>query len=242
MIQIAFAGGSDKGLKRVHNEDAFICDAEFGFAALADGMGGAAAGEIASDHFVDAASKVFGAPGATLEAHVVSRIQAAYARACQSILDHVGEHPEHSGMGCTGELLAFYESNFALGHVGDSRTYLFRKGSLRQLTRDHSLVQSQLDQGIISLEEAKNHSQRHVIMKAVGISANVEVDLIKGEAIAGDIFLLCSDGLTDMVDDDVIATVLALPITLTLKVERLIAQANSAGGNDNITAVLGEVL
>ena len=242
MVEVVFTGKSDKGLRRNNNEDAFTCEAALGFAALADGMGGAAAGEKASEFFIHAALEAFSNGGAATEPDTLRQVQTAYATAGQKILSHVREHPEHSGMGCTGELLVFYGRSFAVGHIGDSRTYLFRQGSLKQLTRDHSLVQDQVDRGIITSEQARTHHLRHVILKAVGIGANLEVDLIKGEANAGDIFLLCSDGLTDMIDDAAIADILSWPLALAMRVEGLIDAANSAGGKDNVTAVLGEVV
>lgn len=242
MVEIVFAGKSDKGLRRGNNEDAFTCQTTSRFAALADGMGGAAAGEIASELFINGVLEVFANDGVQTASDTVRLIPAAYEIANRKILSHVKEYPLHSGMGCTGELLVFYDRHFALGHVGDSRTYLFREGLLKQLTRDHSLVQDQLDRGIITSAEAKQHHLQHVILKAVGVGEDIEVDLINGETVAGDIFLICSDGLTDMLDDAEITKILSLPQDINLRVENLIEAANSAGGKDNVTAVLGEVL
>jgi PPM family protein phosphatase len=242
MVEIVFSGKSDKGLKRSNNEDAFVCEATLGLAALADGMGGAAAGEKASELFILAVLEAFSNGASQTEPDSVRQVQTAYELANRKILNHVEEYPEHSGMGCTGELLIFYDRTFAVGHIGDSRTYLFREGSLRRLTRDHSLVQDQVDRGIITPDEARKHHLQHVILKAVGVAGNLEVDHIKGEAVPGDVFLLCSDGLTDMVDDATISAILSLPHDLALRAESLVEAANSAGGRDNITVVLGEVL
>ena len=145
-------------------------------------------------------------------------------------------------MGCTGELLAVCEGSYIVGHVGDSRTYLFRKGELTQLTKDHSLVQQQVDNGTMTASEARNHSSRHIILRAVGVSEALASDVLKGVAISSDLLLLCSDGLTDMVRDEIIQEILGLQVELSEKVDRLIRRANSAGGHDNITAVLCEVL
>ena len=145
-------------------------------------------------------------------------------------------------MGCTAEVLAFYDQSYVVGHVGDSRTYLFREGQLRQITRDHSVVQEQLDEGLITPEEARNHALRHVILRAVGVRDTLAVDLIRGKNRPGDIFLLCSDGLTDMVEDTLIREVLVLSLGLNQKVDRLIELAKSAGGRDNITVILCEVI
>jgi protein phosphatase len=144
-------------------------------------------------------------------------------------------------MGCTAELIAFYNQHFVLGHVGDSRTYLFRQGRLRQLTRDHSFVQDQVDQGLITPKEAKVHSLKNVILRAVGIDDPLAVDLIRGKSHPGDLFLLCSDGLTDLVDEASIQETLSPPLSLTTKGDRLIEQAKSRGGFDNITVILCEV-
>ena len=145
-------------------------------------------------------------------------------------------------MGCTAELMAFSDASYILGHVGDSRTYLFRQGRLKQITQDHSLVQDQIDRGLLTPEEAKKHSLRNVILRAVGAKETLAVDLITGKVMAGDLFLLCSDGLTGMVDDPPIEETLSLSISLVQKVERLITLAKEAGGNDNITVVLCEAV
>jgi protein phosphatase len=145
-------------------------------------------------------------------------------------------------MGCTAELLTFFDQIYVIGHVGDSRVYLFRQGQLRQITKDHSLVQEQLEQGLISTIEARKHSLRHLILRAVGINDSLAVDFIKGRTLPGDIFLLCSDGLSDMIDDSIIQQALFLPANLQQKTDTLIQSAKSAGGYDNITVILCEVV
>jgi protein phosphatase len=159
----------------------------------------------------------------------------------EKILDHASRNLLHESMGCTAELIVFTSGGFVLGHMGDSRTYRFRNGILSQLTKDHSLVQDQIDQGAITPEEARNHSFRHVILRAVGAEENLALDLIRGKIYSDDLFLLCSDGLTDMVDNDLIGHVLKSPGSLNQKAEKLIELAKSAGGNDNITVVLSEI-
>lgn len=236
-----FFGLSNPGLKRSNNEDAFIINPDPGFCALADGMGGAAAGELASRLFVETAYDVFSKKGELSEQKMIDLVQTVFRLANRKILDNAMENPDHKGMGCTAELLAFYDQNIILGHVGDSRTYLFRGGVLRKLTRDHSLIQEQLEQGLITQDEAKKHSLRHVILRAVGVKDELEIDLIRGKALEGDLFLLCSDGLTDMIDEGPIKEVLLLLPDLPQKAERLIKLANSAGGFDNITVVLCQI-
>jgi protein phosphatase len=126
--------------------------------------------------------------------------------------------------------------------VGDSRTYLFRRGQLRQLTRDHSFVQEQVEQGLLTPDQARGHSLRNVILRAVGAGESLAVDILRGKSLPGDIFLLCSDGLHDMVEDDLIRDILAPQAGVPAKAARLIETARSAGSYDNITVVLCEVL
>jgi PPM family protein phosphatase len=242
MNRIISFGKSDRGLKRSNNEDAFFIKVELGFNVLADGMGGAAAGELASQIFTETALELFSASPTKSDDQSLQLLQRSYELANERILDHVRSHPEDHGMGCTAELLVLCNNKFALGHVGDSRTYLFRKGQLRQLTRDHSLVQDQVDQGLITFQEARTHRLRHVLLRAVGTTDTLAVDCISGNILPGDLFLVSSDGLTDMVEDMTIAEVLALPIGINEKVERLIEAAKAAGGHDNITVILSEIV
>jgi len=241
MLKISFYGCSDTGLKRTNNEDAFLAEADFGICVLADGMGGAAAGEIASQIFIQTAMDVFTSVVTHSDRDALDLIQESYERANQRILQHVEEYPQHKGMGCTGEMLVFNDGHYAMGHVGDSRIYLYRNGNLQQLTRDHSLVQDLIDQGAITPAQARTHLLRHVIMRAVGTKDSVSVQLETGDVVAGDVFLVCSDGLTDMIDDAAIDGILALPLNLADKVGRLIEAAKLEGGKDNITVVLGEL-
>jgi PPM family protein phosphatase len=242
VLKIACFGKSDVGLRRTNNEDAFWVAPELGLAGLADGMGGAAAGELASHLFTHAVTEVSSSMGEGNGFDSLEPVEKSFELANQRILNHVKEHPGHTGMGCTGELLALSNHSYYLGHVGDSRTYLFRQGELKQLTRDHSFVQDLVDKGVITPDEARTHRLRHVIMRAVGTRETLEVELGKGEVAAGDLFLLCSDGLTDMVEDELIQQVLSMPIELAVKAGRLIEAANAAGGRDNVTVVLIEVL
>jgi PPM family protein phosphatase len=242
MSSIISFGKSDPGRRRPNNEDAFLINIELGLNILADGMGGEAAGELASQIFAETALELFSRslPGSDEER--LQLLHKSYELANTRILDHVKTHPHHRGMGCTAELLILFNNKFALGHVGDSRTYLYRNGELKQLTRDHSLVQNHVDQGLITPDEARRHHLRHVILRAVGANGLLTVDSIEGNTLPGDLFLLSSDGLTDMVDDRTIADVLAMPTDLAKKVERLIESANSVGGLDNITVILSEVV
>lgn len=241
MLNLTSFGKSDIGLKRLNNEDAYAIRANKRLFVLADGMGGEAAGEVASRIFIDTSIEVFSQGEDRSEAEALEQVQNAFLLANERMIDHVRQNPQHQGMGCTAELITFYDENFVLGHVGDSRTYLLRQGRLRQLTRDHSFVQDQVDQGLITPEEARGHSLKNVILRAVGIEETLAVDLIRGKSHPGDLFLLCSDGLTDLVDETSIQEFLSLPLPLTKKGEGLIEQAKSRGGFDNITVILCEV-
>lgn len=240
--QMSLFGVSDPGLKRPNNEDAFTALPEIGLCIVADGMGGASAGELASRIFAETASEVFSKAEAQSEQEVIDTVQRAFQLANERILNHTAENPDHRGMGCTAEVLAFYNENIVLGHVGDSRTYVLRKDALKQLTKDHSLVQDQMDQGLIAPSEAKRHPLRHVILRVVGVKEDIAVDLVRGKAKPDDLFLLCSDGLTDMVDDTSIQEVLSSSLSLSQKGGKLVELANSAGGYDNITVTLCEIV
>jgi len=241
MLKILSYGMSDVGLKRSNNEDAFVVEPDLGYCAVADGMGGAASGEIASRIFIETTREVFSRSKRTSYKDVIELIQNTFQMANEKILDQAAENTRHHGMGCTAELIAFYDEQYILGHVGDSRAYLFRQGNLIRLTKDHSLVQDQLDQGIITPAEAQSHSLRHVIVRAVGVDDTIAVDIIRGRYFDGDVVLLCSDGLTDLVEDAVIASALSLRLQLVQRAENLMALAKAAGGLDNITILLCEV-
>ena len=238
MIRLKSAGATDIGLWRSNNEDSYLIMADAGVFALADGMGGAAAGEIASRYFVESVRDIFqnriDAPLPSLHALV----QKAFKRANEHILAHAARHPDDSGMGCTGELLLLRDDRYIIGHVGDSRIYLLRDGRLRQLTKDHSLVQSQVDEGTLTTEEAKHHPRKNILLRAVGTDLSETCDIIEGAPLDGDIFLLCSDGLTDMVEDTTIIEILASFHMPEDAVKRLISAALNAGGKDNVTALL----
>ena len=233
-----FAGKTDTGLKRKNNEDVFSLSPEQDFCLAADGMGGAAAGEVASRIFAETAIEIFLDNTDRSEKEVLYRVQKAYSLANEKILEHVILHPSHRGMGCTAELLAFFDEGFILGHIGDSRTYRLRDGQLEQLTLDHTLVQQQLQEGLITSDQAKNHPMRNVIYRAVGIKEEFTIDLMSGKVYPEDLFLLCSDGLTDMIQDDQIQDILCSDIDINQKAESLIESAKVAGGTDNITVVL----
>jgi protein phosphatase len=241
MTSITCFGATDVGLKRTKNEDAFAVSPDLGLCIVSDGMGGAAAGELASRIFTETTLEVFANAAGRSEKETTELVQRGFVLANEKILRHVSEIPEHKGMGCTAEVVAFSSEGFVLGHMGDSRTYRLRNGLLKQLSNDHSLVQEQLDQGVITPAEAKNHPMRNIILRAVGVKDSVALDLLRGKVVHGDVFLLCSDGLTDMVGDEMIMDVLGSSGGLPEKTDKLVSLAKAAGGNDNITVVLAQV-
>lgn len=241
MHKIEFIGITDVGRIRSNNEDTYMINSDASYCLVADGMGGAAAGEMASQIFAQTAVDLFNEGLAESEQKLVDRVQTTFLEANDRILEHVEKHPQHKGMGCTAELLAFTTTGFVIGHMGDSRTYRLRQGNFKQLTKDHSLVQDQLDQGLITPEQARSHKMRNIILRAVGVRPSPALDTLRGPIFNGDLFLLCSDGLTDLVDDDDIVHVLQGNGALVAKAEQLIGMANSAGGKDNVTVVLAKV-
>jgi protein phosphatase len=223
-----FAGATDPGRRRRRNEDSYVLDPPL--FAVADGMGGAQAGEVASKL----------AAGAVKEhgADVESLVQEANRRVHQRSL----EDPNTSGMGTTLTVAAVEDGVISIGHVGDSRAYLVRDGNLEQLTEDHSLVGELMRTGKLSAEEAGSHPQRSMITRALGTDPNVDVDIFSVEPRVGDLFLLCSDGLTSMVDDrEILRLVGEKRGDLQELVKVLIKAANKGGGEDNITVVAFEI-
>ena len=241
MIKIDSIGKTDVGLRRTNNEDAFYVDEAKKICMVADGMGGAAAGEIASGIFAETTREIFANSSKGPDPSAAELVQTVFQTANERILDHILENPSHKGMGCTAELMAFSDEEMVLGHIGDSRTYRFRNGNLRQITRDHSLVQEQIEQGQITAQEARKHPLRNVILRAVGIAEGIALDIVKVKPQANDIFLLCSDGLTDMIGDEQIRDVLASNSPLGERLDTLIELAKAAGGADNITVILCRV-
>lgn len=242
MFRVVFYGKSDVGLRRRNNEDTFVVSPEFNFGLVSDGMGGEAAGELASRMFAETSTDVFSGSYCQSEEEASDLVQKSFRSANKKILDHVKDNTEHEGMGCTAELISFFGDGFVIGHIGDSRTYRLRNGRFKQLTSDHSLVQDQINQGLISPAEARNHSFRNVLLLAVGINERIDLDLLSGKIFSQDIFLLCSDGLTDMVDDSTIWSILSSKNSLNNKVDELVDVAKDSGGKDNITVVLCEIL
>ena len=228
----SYAVASDTGRKRRRNEDNYVVAPPL--FAVADGMGGAQAGEVASR--LAASTLEGGEEAAALRG--VERVAALIREANRRVYERANSDPSASGMGTTMTVAVVEGMTVAIGHVGDSRAYLVRDGSMEQLTDDHSLVNELLKSGKLSPEEAQAHPQRSVITRAVGTDPDVDVDAFTIEAHDGDVFLLCSDGLTDMVEDEDILDLLDRHgDDLDRAVKALVAAANRGGGEDNITAV-----
>jgi PPM family protein phosphatase len=222
------------GRKRRHNEDAYVCAPPL--FAIADGMGGARAGEVASN--LAAAALQTGDVDGGGQERVAALIQAAN----QSVYERSSRDAEVAGMGTTMTVALVEGAVITFGHVGDSRAYVRRDGALEQLTDDHSLVAELVRGGKLSAEEAEHHPQRSVITRALGTDPDVDVDTFTVEARDGDVFVLCSDGLTDMVGDAEIGEVLGEPReSLKEAAEELVRRANRAGGQDNITVIAFEM-
>ncbi|HZM18296.1 MAG TPA: Stp1/IreP family PP2C-type Ser/Thr phosphatase [Gaiellaceae bacterium] len=232
-MNIGFA--THPGRKRRHNEDSYVVEPPM--FAVADGMGGAKAGEVASG-LAAAALREAGTDGRSGEERVTQLIQEANRR----VFRRANEDRDASGMGTTMTVALVEDGRVVFGHVGDSRGYLIREGSIEQLTDDHSLVAELVRSGRLTPEEAEAHPQRSVITRAVGTEPDVDVDTFTIEPEEGDLFLICSDGLTDMVDDGtIIEAIERHRDDLDEAANALVGAANRVGGEDNITVLLVEV-
>jgi serine/threonine protein phosphatase PrpC len=225
---------TDPGRTRRHNEDAYVIEPPL--FAIADGMGGAQAGEVAS-RLATAALKEAGANGGG-EQRIADLIQEANRR----VYDRSSSDPNTSGMGTTITVALVEDDRVSFGHVGDSRAYLIRDARMEQLTEDHSLVNELLKTGKLSREEAETHPQRSVITRALGTDPDVDVDTFSVQAETGDLFLLCSDGLTDMVSErSILEVVERHRDDIDGALRALVKAANRGGGQDNITVVAFEI-
>lgn len=231
---------TDTGRVRTSNEDAIFADVDSGTFIMADGMGGRAAGEVASA----IACRIIGDaarardPAAEMSESLVSW----FLDAGSAVSLRAADDPALVGMGTTCTVLLIRaDGDYVVGHIGDSRAYLRRGDTLVQVTRDHSWVQDQVDRGLITRDQARGHPSSNLITRAIGIDTTPTPDIHTGQLRDGDEFLLASDGLTDMLDDAHINEVLASYESADTVVERLVAAANDAGGSDNISSVLVRV-
>lgn len=237
-------GLTDEGLVRDHNEDFISWIPEKGLVILADGMGGHNAGEVASELAVKSICDVLEevlSPEIKDACDIDFRevVNEAVVYANDEINKHATNHPECVGMGTTIVMALFHDNNVILASVGDSRIYRFRKGELMQVTTDHSLVQEMIDNGYMSEEEAINSTNRNLITRALGIADVVEVDVIEESIEENDIYLLCSDGLSDLVvDEDIFSILVKSHDDLRKACQNLVDLANDHGGRDNVSVIL----
>jgi len=241
-------GLTDVGKKRDHNEDFFTMKPDLGLYVVCDGMGGHAAGEVASEMTATVISKVvqknfshvidfMAEPNKTNRERVKRLLEAAVQRACKDVFEAQENDPSKKGMGTTCVLALVVEEGLFVAHVGDSRCYLYRDGQTHQITEDHSLVNEYVKQGLMSREEAQKHPQANLITRGVGLQPTVQVDTLYSEVMNGDLFLLCSDGLSEyMKDSDFSKMAQTLPIKEIPG--HCIALANARGGKDNITSII----
>lgn len=245
-MRVLWAAATHSGRRRASNEDSYCARPDIGLFVVADGMGGHVAGEVASRLAVDAmeATIVSGdccADGPRALSMAEQRLQAAFQHASRSIVSETAQHPRLRGMATTASALLVTEGGWAIGHVGDSRVYLWRAGVLQQLTRDHSWVAEQVQLGVLSPEDARQHPWRNVVTRALSAAEVPTVDFAPFSPVAGDRLLLSSDGLHGVVADETIGDILGADAPLDALCQRLIDAANAAGGPDNITTLIVHV-
>lgn len=243
MISYEFFSQTDPGLLRDNNEDAVTFDPDTRLVVLADGMGGYNAGEIAANMattFIKTElMRWLAEVGRRAGAKEVKRaMEICVDNANRSIFNSANSNAQYTGMGTTLVMAIFQDARVIVGHVGDSRCYLFRSSELYQITRDHSLLQEQLDAGLITPEEAAVSLNKNLVTRALGVEDSVLLEAHEHPVEPEDVYLLCSDGLTDMVSDAQIAQILAIDEPLNLRAKRLVDTANANGGRDNITVLL----
>ncbi len=240
-MHITCAARTDVGLIRSGNEDNYLMVPEKGTFIVADGMGGHAAGEVASEMAVRIVAQDLGSFRGLSPDDAASRMIQAIRDANAAIYERTLSEHDKRGMGTTATVLVLHANRYLLGQVGDSRGYLMRDGVFHQVTKDHSYVQEQVDAGYLTPEQARTHPYSNVITRCVGASGDVTPDLFSGVVRAGDVFLLASDGLTGMLEDDVLAAILKSDGPPEKWVDRLVGEANRRGGLDNITAIIVRV-
>lgn len=249
---LEIATATDPGMVRSHNEDSIASDGSKGLVVLADGMGGYNAGEVASgiattvittelqQLLEDHPPHVKDGKSGKAVAEDILREQ--IAKANTSIYQAAQSQPQYAGMGTTLVVALFYDNRIAVAHIGDSRLYRLRGEELEQVTRDHSLLQEQIDSGLITKEQAKQSANKNLVTRALGIDPSVEPEIHEYATKVGDIYLLCSDGLCDMVSDEDISMALqTLGGNLPLCAQHLVQTANDNGGRDNVSVILVRV-
>ena len=238
-----FHSQTDPGLARENNEDSVTYDDPTSLTVLADGMGGYNAGEVASGMataFIRSEmSRWLSQVGKTANAREVRRaLEICVDNANRSIFNAANSNPQYAGMGTTLVVGVCHEARLMIGHIGDSRCYRLRGEEFAQITKDHSLLQEQMDAGLITAEQAATSLNKNLVTRALGVEDSVLLEVNEHRVEVGDVYLMCSDGLSDMVDDAGIAQILKTADTMELKAQALVAAANAAGGRDNISVLL----
>ena len=238
-----FCAKTDPGRARENNEDSVVFDAATQTMVLADGMGGYNAGEIASGMataFIKSElSRWLAEAGHGASVKEVRRaMEICVGNANLSIFNAANSNAQYAGMGTTLVVGVFLGDTLLIGHIGDSRCYRLRAGLLEQITKDHSLLQEQIDAGLITMAQAANSSIKNLVTRALGVEAQVSLEVNEHSVLPGDVYLMCSDGLSDMVDGPAIAKIVSTLSELDLTADELIAAANTNGGRDNISVLL----
>lgn len=250
---LEIASHTDPGMVRSNNEDSIASIPDLGLVVLADGMGGYNAGEVASGMATTMLTTElrqllekqapFEVDPQTGQKAALKMLRQQIAKANTSIYQASQSQPQYAGMGTTLVVALFYDNKVMVAHIGDSRLYRMRGDEFSQVSKDHSLLQEQIDAGMLTKEQAKHSSNKNLVTKALGIDPAVEPEIHEYDALPGDIYLLCSDGLSDMVSDaDIGMTLQALGANLNLAVQQLVQMANDNGGRDNVSVILIKVL
>lgn len=240
-----FCSETNTGLTRANNEDSVAFDESAGVAVLADGMGGYNAGEVASGMATALIKTELGrwlteTQGRAKPRDILRAIEICVDNANKAVFNAAQANAQYAGMGTTLVLGVFQGSHLLLGHIGDSRCYRLRRGELVQMTRDHSLLQEQIDAGLLTPQQAATSVNRNLVTRALGVEEAALLELTECEVDEGDLYLMCSDGLSDMVSDVRIAELLAQKTPLPQRAQDLIRAANEQGGRDNITVLLAQ--
>ncbi len=249
--KILLHGQTDIGSVRDHNEDAIAIDDNIALAILADGMGGHLGGEMASAITVSTIKDIvvekitspsFGkANKTTIYSSESQLIHDAITQANSKVIESAEANPQYHGMGTTVVVVMFYNNRFTVAHVGDSRLYRLRNGEFKQITRDHSLMQELIERGFYTPEQARDSLNKNLVTRAIGTDPEVNIDIQEDSAMVDDIYLICSDGVNDMLEDDLIASILIENnADLEKTAAEIIRLANEHGGKDNISAILAK--
>ena len=237
-MRFTCAARTDTGIVRSGNEDNYLMLSDRGVFIVADGMGGHAAGEVASEMAVRIISRELGSLRGLNDEQAGERMRTAIINANSAIFERTLTEHDKRGMGTTTTALILLPRRFLIGQVGDSRAYMLRNGHFLQVTKDHSYVQEQVDLGLLTQEQARVHPYSNVITRCIGANADVVPDVYFGGLRVGDVLLLASDGLTGMLEDEQLQAILASEGGPQLWVDRMISEANRRGGLDNITAIV----